>query len=98
MGRQINTLITQMKAVGKPSLLLDDLLQMGRVDPEARRLVVELAQRLDYDRAAMVGKGGAMRFGTNLMLRATGKSYKLRFFDNREEAIKWLQETPEKQA
>jgi UDP-N-acetylmuramyl pentapeptide synthase len=92
MGRQIDTLITQQKAVGKPCLILDNLLQIGKVDSEARKMVVELASRLDYDRAAMVGKGGIMRFGTNLMLRATGKAYKLRYFDNRDEAIAWLTE------
>ncbi len=90
MGREINTLITQMKAVGKPCLLLDNLLQIGKVGPEARRKVVELAERLDYDRAAMLGQGGVMRFGANLMLRATGKTYKIQYFDSREQAIKWL--------
>ncbi len=93
MGRQINTLITQMKSVGKPCLLLDNLLQIGKVGPEARRLVVDLATRLDYDRAAMLGQGGVMRFGANLMLRATGKGYKIKYFDSREAAIKWLKES-----
>lgn len=94
MGRQIDRLITQMKAVGKPCLLLDNLLQIGRVKPDARRMVVELAKRLDYDRAAMLGQGGMMRFGANLMLRATGKAYKLRYFDSREDAVKWLLQKP----
>jgi hypothetical protein len=95
MGRQIDTLITQMKAVGKPCLLLDNLLQIGKVGPEARTKVVELTKVLDYDRAAMLGKGGLMRFGANLMLRASGKSYHIRYFDNRDEAIRWLLEKPE---
>ncbi len=95
MGRQIDTLITQLKAVGKPCLLLDNLLQIGKVGPEARRLVVELAKRLDYDRAAMLGQGGLMSFGANLMLRATGKTYKIHYFDNREAAITWLKSEPD---
>lgn len=95
MGRQISTLITQMRAAGKPCLVLDNLLEMGAVDPEARRLVVELGKRLDFDRAVMVGKGGLMRFGTNLMLRATGRADKIRFFEDRDEAVRWLtEETP----
>ena len=92
MGRQIDTIITQLKAVGKPCLLLDNLLQMGKVDAEARRLVVELSQRLDFDRAAMLGHEGLMKFGTNLMLRASGRSYKLHYFSDRNEAITWLLE------
>lgn len=90
MGRQIDTLITQLKSLGKPCLLLDNLLQMGKVDAEARRLVVELSQRLDFDRAAMLGHEGLMKFGTNLMLRASGRSYKLRYFSDRNEAVAWL--------
>lgn len=92
VGRQIDTLITQLKAVGKPCLLLDNLLQIGRVDAEARHLVVELAKRLDFDRAALLGASGLMEFGTNLMLRATGRSYKLQYFSDREAAIGWLLE------
>ena len=95
MGRQIDTIITQLKAVGKPCLLLDNLLQMGKVDAEARRLVVELSQRLDFDRAAMLGHEGLMKFGTNLMLRASGRSYKLRYFSDRDKAVTWLLEKPE---
>lgn len=94
MGRQVDTFITQLKAVGKPCLVLDNLLQIGKVDAQARRLVVELGKRLDFDRAAMVGEGHLMSFGTNLMLRATGKGYKLKFFTDRDEAVRWLQEKP----
>jgi hypothetical protein len=94
MGRQADTLITQMKAVGKPCLLLDNLLQMGHVDAEARKLVVELSKRLDFDRAAMLGASGVMQFGTNFMLRASGRGYKLRYFSNRDEAVAWLLENP----
>ena len=90
MGRQTDSFITQLKAVGKPCLILDNLLQIGKVGPEARREVVDVASRLDFDRAAMLGQGGMMRFGANLMLRATGRAYKMRYFDRREDAVKWL--------
>src|SRR5436309_3283060 len=73
MGRTVNGLITAQRAAGKPAFILDNLLQLGPVDIEGRKLVVELSKRLDYDRAAMLGKGGIMRLGTNLMLRAVGK-------------------------
>lgn len=90
MGKRINGLITEQRAVGKPSLVLDNLLAMGAVGPEARQAVVDLAKRLDYDRAAMVGKGGIMKFGANLMLRATGRSYRIKYFESIEEARRWL--------
>jgi len=92
MARQANILITQLKAVGKPQLVLDNLLQMGSVDPEARKLVVEVAKRMDYDRLAMLGHGGLMSFGANLMLRATGRGDRAHYFSDREEALRWLKE------
>ena len=92
MGRQIDTLLTQQKALGKPCLLLDNLLQIGPVDAAGRKLVVDLAKRLDYDRAAMLGKGGVMRLGASLMLRATGQTYRIRYFDDRDKAVAWLKE------
>lgn len=91
MGRQTDLLLTELKTVGKPGLILDDLLQIGNVGADARKLVVALGERLDYDKLAMVGKGGVMKLGANLMLRATGRSYKLRYFDDRQKAISWLQ-------
>ncbi|HSX35176.1 MAG TPA: STAS/SEC14 domain-containing protein [Candidatus Saccharimonadales bacterium] len=90
MGKHIEGLITEQRRLGKPSLVLDNLLQMGNVGAEARQMVVDLAKRMDYDRAAMVGKGGLMKFGTNLMLRATGRSYRTKYFEDIAEAKHWL--------
>jgi len=93
MGRQVEQLITEQRHVGKPCLILDDLLRIGKVGPEARKMVVDLSGRLDYDRAAMLGKGGIMRFGANLMLRTSGHSYKIKYFDDRQKALAWLRGT-----
>lgn len=90
MGRHTDTLITELRSTGKPALVLDNLLQMGNVGTEARNLVVELGRQLDYDKLAMLGKGGLMRFGTNLMLRATGRYSKAHYFDDETAARKWL--------
>jgi hypothetical protein len=96
MGRQASGLLSELRSLGKPCRVLDNLLQMGKVDAPARRLVVELSRQLDYDKLAMLGKGGGiMRFGTNLMLRASGRSYKIRYYDDRIQALSWLREKSE---
>ena len=93
MGHKIEGLITDRRTLGKPCLILDNLLSMGVVGSDARKKVVDLARGLDYDRAAMVGRAGIMmRLGTNLMLRATGRSYHARYFENEQEARSWLNE------
>lgn len=90
MGAQVAALLTERRTAGKPCLVLDNLLRMGAVGPEARSRVVELAKEFDYDKAAMVGKGGLMRFGTNLMLRASGRAGRVHYFDDEQQARQWL--------
>lgn len=92
MGRDTSVLLTQLRAKGKPCLVLDDLTQMGEVDAAGRKKVVELGKHLDFDRCAMVGKGGILRIGANLMLHAIGRADKIRYFSSREEALAWLLE------
>ena len=91
MGQAVAVLIESRRKQGKPALLLDNLLHMGKVDTEARKKVVELSKTLNYDKTAMLGKGGLMRFGTRLMLQAAGKADKIRYFDDANEATYWLQ-------
>lgn len=97
MGKQIAELLQQQKAKGLPALILDDLLEMGQVPADARKMVIQLGRALPYDRCAMLGRGGALRLGTNLMLRATGRGNTIQYFDNREAAIRWLKDSVQTQ-
>jgi hypothetical protein len=91
MGEKVLEIARQLHADGKPALLLDNLLLVGQVPTEARQLVVTLVKSSDYDKLAMVGKGTAMRLGANLMLQATGRGKKVKYFDDRAKAEYWLQ-------
>jgi hypothetical protein len=90
MGKAIEACIEELQTASKPVLLLDDLLEMGTVPPEARKIVVELGKKLNYEKLAFVGRSDLLRFGSNLILQAIGKGSKLKYFDDREEAIEWL--------
>lgn len=90
MGKKIESLLAQRKVQHKPLLVLDDVTHMGSVPPAARNYVVSLAKTLPYDRLAMLGKGGLVRIGANLLIRASGRRNRLRYFSNRQEAIAWL--------
>lgn len=81
----------QQRDAGKPVLVLDNLLYIGAVPPDARKRVVELAKTLKYDKLAMVGKGTALRLGANLMLQAIGKGKYVKYFDDYNKAVAWLQ-------
>ena len=92
MGSQIETLFSQLSQQHKARLALDDVTQIGQAPPEARNKVVELAKSLPYDRLAMLGSSGVIRFGANLIIRASGRANRLRYFTDRAQAIAWLQE------
>lgn len=92
MGEKVGYYIGQLRQDRQPVLILDNLIRMGETTSEARREVARLARTLDFDRCAMVGNGSAaMRYGTNLMLRAVGKP-NVRYFGNLESAVKWLKQ------
>jgi hypothetical protein len=74
----------------KPALILDNLLQMGSVPPEARKTVVDLIKSTDYDKLAMLGSGGPLKFGANLMLQATRRGTRVKYFDDRKKCDAWL--------
>lgn len=83
-------LCDKLRAEGKPIIVLDDLLLMGAVPPEGRRAVVEHLKNMSYDRFAFLSKDKVTRVGANLILQATGKASKIKFFDDADEANTWL--------
>jgi hypothetical protein len=90
MGGKLEFYTATLRSQGRPVLVLDNLIRMGSTTSDARREVARIAKALDMDRGAMVGGGSrAMRYGTNLMLRAIGRG-NLRYFANMESARKWL--------
>lgn len=90
MGDEVSTLLKRLKAQRKPRLILDDITTMGHTDIPARRMVADLAKTLDFDRVVLLGDGSTlMRVGTNLMLKAIGRS-NIRYFDDPDQAINWL--------
>ena len=91
-GDRARELALQQREQGGPALILDNLLEMGQVPAEARKLVVELVKSSDYDKLAMLGSGGALRFGANLMLQATGRGSRVKYFDDAEKCMAWLLE------
>ena len=92
MGVAIQRLCKRRRKADGPVLVLDDILRIGVVPPEARKVVVRLGKSLDYDRLAMVGNGNVLRLGANLLLTAVGKAGKLKYFDSYDAATAWLLE------
>ena len=90
MGDQTVALAEQQRSSGKPTLVLDNLLEMGKVPAEARKRVVDLVKSNDYDKLAMLGSDPLLKFGANLLIQATGKASRVKYFDNRDACDAWL--------
>jgi UDP-N-acetylmuramyl pentapeptide synthase len=90
MGDKALALAREQQTKGNSVLLLDNLLEMGTVPAEARRRVADLIKSNDYDRLAMLGRGSVLRFGANLILQATGKGSKVKYFEDRAACTAWL--------
>ncbi len=91
MGDEARSLGQSLRSRHKPALVLDNLLEMGTVPVAARQRVVDLVKSSDYDKLAMLGSGTLLKLGANLMLQATGRGKRVRYFDDLVLAVKWLQ-------
>ena len=94
MGDQALQLAEKQRKAGKPALILDNILQIGIVPPEGRKLVVDLIKSTGYERLAMLGKGHMLRLGANLMLQATGKGSRVKYFEDLASCEAWLLAVP----
>ena len=90
MGDGALELAAQQRTAGKPVLLLDNLLAMGAVPTAARKLVVDLVKSNDYDKLAMLGSDKVLRIGANLLIQATGRASRVKYFEDRTACETWL--------
>jgi len=91
MGQAVQRLSKKQRAKGLPVLIIDNVLRIGTVTPEARKQVAEWGKMLDFDKLAMVGSGSILRLGAHLMLRAVDKRDQLKYFESYQTAADWLQ-------
>lgn len=91
MVDQCRNLLEEIGKKGKKQLILDDIVGLGVTDIEARRAVAKAAHDLPYARCVLLGDGSTwMRVATNLLLHGVGMGGKVRYFEDREKATKWL--------
>lgn len=90
MGEEVQFFLKKLKSQHRPLLILDDITKLGDVPPEGRKAVIQQVKTLKYDRLVMLGNNGLIRIGANLILRASGRSGKVRYFTNRAESVAWL--------
>jgi len=93
MGKLAEDLLKELAQKKQPALILDDITQMGKTDTPARQAVQKLSGLLPFQKTAMLGDGGpVMRYGTQILLSAIGMGDRIKYFEDRDEAIRWLKQ------
>jgi hypothetical protein len=91
IGEEIKQHLQTAAEQHKPCVVLNDLTQLGMIDSSARRAVIQLAHTLPYKKAVMLSDGSPMvRYPMKYLLQAIGMRKKIKYFENRDEAVKWL--------
>ena len=92
LERCVNKAVNEQK---KAALVLADVTELTKVDLsrkmlKARKKAVELMRKMNYEKAAIYGPM-PVQFMVNTMAMIAGKHNKVRVFENRLEALEWLQ-------
>lgn len=90
MADEANILMQERRKAGQPAMMLDDLTDMGKVSYEARKVIVQRAKEIDYDKLAFVINDAVIRMAAGLIVQAIGKGDKIRNFASHDDAVKWL--------
>jgi hypothetical protein len=80
-----------LRSQGKPIRTIVDISKMGKTDYGARRAGAEGLKEVTYDRLAVIAaKSSVQKSLANFVIGVTGKRENTKYFDSREEALKWL--------
>lgn len=80
----------ELRATGKPVLVVADLRQMGKSTPESRKAAREALDVGFFDRVAVTGGGAFLRHLSNFIIMASRHSDRARWVATEEEATEWL--------
>lgn len=90
LWKDLAGLVSQMKQQAHPVLVLVDLSKLGKATLSARKTELELIKNVDFDRAAVFGVSLFNRNLAKVLVTASGRGYKIKFFNGEKEAIEWL--------
>lgn len=90
---ELSRLEASLKKKGIKELnLLFDASRAGIPASKARRIYADWLKKGTINKAAIYGGGVVQRTIANFIFSYTGKSEKMKYYSNEEEALKWLKE------
>lgn len=86
---EVTKLVAAIRKKGKRVLILADITRLGKASLSSRIAGYKLMYDLDYDKAAIFGSY-RLKGLIDAVVQASGCGFKVRFFNNREQALEWL--------
>lgn len=90
VGAQLKVISLNLRKDNKRVLLLTDLRNIGKVNLSARIMGVQVIKDLDFDKAAIFGSDFLNEQFVNHVILASGRGFKIKFFNNEHDAKIWL--------
>lgn len=90
LNKAVLLIAKEYKEKNKKLLLLGCMEDIQSTTSLARRNSSEAINNLPFEKAAVYGASVFIKYLSKLVLFATGKANVVQFFDNRQQAIKWL--------
>ena len=87
---QSEPLIDAVRAKGKPVLILIDISQVRSQDIGARKAALEGIVALHFNKMAIFGASLLIKHVALFIIQVTGKADIVKYFDTKEEALRWL--------
>ena len=74
----------------KPVIILVDLSKLGKSTSDSRKAALEALKNIHYDKVALFGLNSYTKYISSFIIAASGNSSKVKLFDTKQEAKKWL--------
>jgi UDP-N-acetylmuramyl pentapeptide synthase len=89
---ELTEICSKLRGKKKEVKILADLTKIGNTTTGSRRALVESLEDVDYDKVALFGGGTYIKHLANFIIQASGRLKKVKVFNTRKEALKWLKE------
>lgn len=84
------TITTSLRKKGKRVLVLTDITRLGSLTLEARMFAVDFIKDIDFDKVAIFGNYILAEQIVNVIIMASGRGYKMKYFNSEKDAKLWL--------
>ena len=87
---KVEGLVNSLRSQNKPVRLFLDISEIGKTTDAARRVSIDSAKKLKYDRVAVYGKSVFFKYLVKLVASQLLRFSTIEYFDSKEKAYEWL--------